>query len=233
MSKTPAQGLAEAEHELLDKLRPQLHRLPFFPLYKVQLFPSSMLPLYIFESRYRDMIAACLGQGGAMAVAALLPGHESEYDGRPAVRPIAGAGIVVAHRKNQDGTYNILLRGVIRVRLADELPSARTFREAQAVLLPDELPVGHEVDATREALAALVDKLAYLIPNGSESLRSLCRRDLAPGQMADMLAAALVQSSGLRQELLETPFVPTRLDLVATEVARMLSHVSHKSTSVN
>ena len=88
-------------------LAPALEQLPIFPLDQVQLFPRALLPLYVFEPRYRELTAACLERGGIMAVAALRPGFRDDYYGRPPVRRIAGVGKIVAHRKNPDGTYNI------------------------------------------------------------------------------------------------------------------------------
>lgn len=233
MSKNPDKALTEAEDELIATLRPQLDRLPIFPLSRVQLFPFSLLPLYVFEARYREMTAACLERGGAMAVAALIPGNEAEYEGRPPVRPVAGAGLVVAHRKNPDGTYNILLRGASRVRITDELPPDRAFREVRAVLIPDEVPIDFDDATSRETLCFLVDRLAHFVPNGGDSLRELCRDISQAGQMADVLAAALVQSPSLRQELLETPCISTRLERVASEVARLLSVATRRSAEAN
>ena len=73
-------------------LAPALEQLPIFPLDQVQLFPRALLPLYVFEPRYRELTAACLERGGIMAVAALRPGFRDDYYGRPPVRRIAGVG---------------------------------------------------------------------------------------------------------------------------------------------
>jgi uncharacterized protein len=213
--------------EMLDRLRPQLSRLPIFPLQRAFLFPSALLPLYVFEPRYREMTAACLAAGGAMAVATLLPGFEAGYHGRPPVRPVAGAGLVVAHRQNTDGTYNILLQGVGRVRIDEELPPERSFREVRATLLEDSYPPGYDPADARQALLSLADRLfdqiAARSPEGADDLRALCHAQQLPGQLTDVLGATLLPEPGLRQQLLETPDVAARLDLVADEIARLLS----------
>ena len=69
-------------------LAPVLSQLPIFPLDQVQLFPRALLPLYVFEPRYRELTADCLQRGGIMAVAALRPGFRDDYYGRPPVRRI-------------------------------------------------------------------------------------------------------------------------------------------------
>lgn len=208
----------------IEKLRPQLGRLSIFPLAKVQLFPGSLLPLYVFEPRYREMTAACLAGGGGMAVAHLLPGYEPDYHGRPAVSLIAGAGQVVAHRRNEDGTYNLLLRGVSRVRIREELPPEHSYREVRAVLLPDHVEQQALVLAAARALQAQVDQLCQRAPDpeSAADLRALCHDALVGGSaglMADVLAPLLVRSPARRQELLEEPDVLRRLEVLSEEAA--------------
>ena len=150
-----------SNQELETRLRQHLHRLPIFPLYRVSLFPHALLPLYVFEPRYREMTEHCLSAGGSMAIATLLPGHEAEYQGRPPVRLIAGAGQVVAHRKNPDGTFNILLQGVARVRIDEELPPERAFREKEQTLTAKLKEVQEQLsklEAGGEAGAALLSE---------------------------------------------------------------------------
>lgn len=229
----------EPEIDWVEKLRPQLGRLSIFPLAKVQLFPGSLLPLYVFEPRYREMTADCLAGGGSMAVAHLLPGYEADYQGRPSVAPIAGAGQVVAHRRNEDGTYNILLRGVSRVRILEELPPERAYREVRAALLPDlpalQAPFEQQamVLAAARALQVQVDRLCARAPDpeSAADLRALCHEALAGGSaglMADALTPLLVRTPARRQELLEEQDVLRRLEVLSAEVAGLMA-VQHPS----
>lgn len=228
---------AQAAARLRAQLTLQLDRLPIFPLRRCQLFPGAMLPLYVFEPRYRDLAAACLSSGGAMAIATLVPGPESErdYEGRPPVRPLAGAGVVIAHRKNPDGTYNLLLQGVARVRLLHELPPEHRFREVRAEIVPDVLPAAglatRELDLSLRTLTALTDKLAGLLVRGGDVLRGLMRALGGPGELADALAAALIDDDAVRLQLLEEPDVAARVDAVTQEVARYLGEVSPENPS--
>src|SRR6185436_5117887 len=108
-----------------------------FPLPDVALFPHAILPLHVFEPRYREMVRDCLAGDRKMAVAALAPGYEADYHGRPAVRPVCGLGEVVAHDGLPDGRSNILLRGTSRVRIIEELPPDRSYRLVRCQRLPD------------------------------------------------------------------------------------------------
>ena len=224
---------------LVVELQPYLGRLPIFPLQRVQLFPKALLPLYVFAPRYRELTKACLERGGVMAVATLRtrPGEPltaEEYAGRPAVRAIAGAGKIVAHRLNTDGTYNILLSGLSRVHIDTELPPERSFREVSAHMLCDRWPRDFDADAARQAMVVLTEKLSTLVPQGGEALRALCQVRRRPGKLADLLAAALIHEAQLRRKLLETSNVALRCEVVSAELARLVAQLQrHAGTDTN
>lgn len=214
-------------------LAPVLSQLPIFPLDQVQLFPRALLPLYVFEPRYRELTAACLARGGIMAVAALRPGFRDDYYGRPPVRRIAGVGKIVAHRKNPDGTYNILLRGLGRVAICEELPQSpqHSYREVRARLLPDRWPRSFDLATGHRTLVILIDRLATLLPQGGEALRSLCASEPRPRRLCDVLSAALVRPPRLRRRLLELRDIPSRLDLLSAELARLIHELQGGTAS--
>lgn len=215
--------------KLAHRLVPHLDQLPIFPLHRVQLFPRALLPLYVFEQRYRDMIAACLSRGSILAVASLQPGFSSEYHGRPPVRPIAGVGRIVAHRQNADGTYNILLVGLGRVRIREELPPQYTYREVRAQLLRDRFPVSYDPAKGRQTLGALAQRLAALLPRGGSAMLGLSEIARTTGELTDVLTAALISEPKLRLRLLNTADVAARTDLVADAMARLISDLSRPS----
>src|SRR6266487_254461 len=97
-----------------------LKALPIFPLPKTVLFPGAVLPLHIFEPRYRAMIGDCLTRDKALAVALIREDAPRDGNNHPAIEPVAGVGLIVDHAKLADGRYDILVHGQARVRL-DEL----------------------------------------------------------------------------------------------------------------
>ncbi len=70
--------------------------IAIFPLPNVVFFPHTLLPLHIFERRYRQMLADCLAGERRLAMALLRPGWEAGYHGRPAIYAVAGAGEIVS-----------------------------------------------------------------------------------------------------------------------------------------
>src|SRR5437763_9199059 len=100
---------------------PSVARL--FPLPNVVLFPHVMLPLHIFEPRYRQMTADALAGDRLLALVLLRPGWEADYEGRPLLHAMACLGKIVADQRLPDGRYNLLLRGLCRGRLVNEMSS--------------------------------------------------------------------------------------------------------------
>ena len=97
--------------------------IPIFPLPNVVLFPSALLPLHIFEPRYRAMVADALDSERLIGLVMLRPGWESNYDGSPDVYPIGCAGFITHADRLPDGRFNIMLRGLQKFRILDERPA--------------------------------------------------------------------------------------------------------------
>src|SRR2546425_3183949 len=131
--------------------------VPIFPVPDITFFPHTLLPLHVFEARYRAMVMDAIERRGALAIAQLQPGYEASYAGKPAVRAVAGAGPIVSAERLATGRYNILLKGEWRVRLMRELPSDTLYRLFAAERLEDVAPTSD--------VAAVLDRI-----------RSGCRR---------------------------------------------------------
>src|SRR5215217_8938156 len=98
-------------------LHADLGAVPLFPLPNVVLFPAAVLPLHIFEERYKAMTADALRGERRVAMALLRPGWEKSYYGRAAIEPVVCVGRILSHEKLVDGKYNFLLQGTLRARV--------------------------------------------------------------------------------------------------------------------
>jgi len=114
-----------------------LERLvPVFPLPDVVFFPRTVLPLHVFESRYRAMVKDALAADRTFAVALLQPGWEKDYRRSPAFHPVATLGRMEDVETTQDGRFLLRLVGVSRIRLgqvAREMP----YRVCRADEIPE------------------------------------------------------------------------------------------------
>jgi Lon protease-like protein len=94
--------------------------IPLFPLPNVALFPAALLPLHIFEPRYRAMVADALEGERLIGMVMLRPGWERQYDGTPPVYPVGCAGFITHADRLTDGRYNIILQGLEKFRIVGE-----------------------------------------------------------------------------------------------------------------
>jgi uncharacterized protein len=188
--------------------------LPIFPLPDVTFFPHTMLPLHVFEARYRAMITDALARDRKIAVVRLKPGFEASYAGKPPVFPVAGAGEIVSWERLATGRYNILVKGEWRVRIERELPTDTLYRIVTAQPLDDVEPTG-DVSPALARIRDLCGRLLQALDRPSDLLDAALAADQRPGVIADRIAAAVVPDPDLRQELLETREVTRRLDRLA------------------
>lgn len=102
-----------------------------FPLPNVVLFPGVMLPLHIFEPRYRQMVKEAKEKTPPLIGMALLRGNwQEQYEGRPEVFPVCCAGEMVRIAQLADGRFNILLRGLREYRIKEEVQATgKLYRE--------------------------------------------------------------------------------------------------------
>jgi hypothetical protein len=104
--------------------------ISLFPLPNVVLFPNVVLPLHIFEPRYREMTADALKGDRIIGMVLLRPGWEGSYEGRPPIYEIGCAGLITHAEKLEDGRYNLVLRGMQKFRVLRE-DYQRSYRRAE------------------------------------------------------------------------------------------------------
>src|SRR5687768_6406007 len=152
-----------------------LSSLPIFPLPNCVLLPGGLLPLHVFEPRYRELTRDCLASHHLMAIARLRPGYEQTYYGKPPVYERCGVGKIICSEELPDGRFALLLRGVARVEIEREIDAGRTYRTVSAKLLSDaRCDPSHAIDFHHK-LITLCDRLAEVIQQGGAQLRDLVR----------------------------------------------------------
>lgn len=200
----------------------ELERLPIFPLPNLVFFPHTLLPLHIFEPRYRKMTGDVIARSLPMAVVQIKEGATS--DGSPAIRSVAGVGRVVKHKRLPDGRYYLVLQGLGRIRICEELVTDEPYRLVRAELLPDEVSPGavHSVARLRSMLQVMTMSLSSSNPQLSAALSEMLSSAETPGELADSIGSALVADPEARQQLLETLAVEARLQTVVDAVTELL-----------
>jgi len=169
------------------------------------LFPNALLPLYIFEPRYREMLARALNDERMFAIGMV----SGDGDDEP-VYEIGGAGLIRACVQNPDGTSNLILQGVRRVRFVDWV-AVRPYRIARVAPLESRNREADEAAKLAGLLRALCNELTeqgYSLP--AQFHTYLDQLD-SPEALGDLISSALVPDPALRQSLLQELDVPMRL----------------------
>jgi uncharacterized protein len=195
--------------------------VPIFPLPNVVLFPKTLLPLHIFEERYRAMVKSVLEGDSTIAIVLLrgedLPSRPAE---KPPVHDIACLGRIETYEKLEDGRYNILVSGTRRVRLLWEVESS-PYRRAEVEPLEDLYPANEELLVRRNRLTALFGRFAELVETSQEQTQHLFSA-LDFEALVNTVASTLNFSVRHKQLLLETDDVLERCDTLIPVLQRQI-----------
>jgi Lon protease-like protein len=179
-----------------------------FPLPQVVLFPGALMPLHIFEPRYRSMTRDVLASTRRLCIVQIPEDHAIDGYGQPQIAAIAGVGEVVKCDALPDGRFNILVEGKARARV-DELPFHRPYRKARLTILE---PAGAGEPALVRALVSTATRLSGLVRQCHPAFRFCLPQTEDAGLIVDACAHYLVLDGAERQKLLETLDVGVRLE---------------------
>ena len=201
--------------------------VPVMTLPNAILFPQVMLPLFIFEARYRKMLQDVLESHRMFAIAMQKPGARK---GTPAA--IAGLGVVRAAVTHEDGTSHLILQGVARIHLTETLKQ-RPYRIEKFRPLETKRHDSVVVDALTAKVLDLVSerfKQGFPFPILNQLLKMDAQGDKTssagasldtiieylaklenPDQLADLVSCTLLSAPTQRQVILETVDLETRL----------------------
>jgi len=190
--------------------------LPVMVLPGVTLFPNALLPLHIFEPRYRLMLDEALGDCRMLAMA--MPRDKEEQE----VEEIAGAGLVRACIRNDDGTSNLILQGVARVRFTG-WEQKEPFRIATIEKLPSREGDQENLDVQVTRLHALCSRFKEQGIELPSQFEAYLNQITNIGVITDLVASTLVADSRVRQMLLEEVEIPRRLEKLLAGLRAQLS----------
>jgi Lon protease-like protein len=198
--------------------------MPLFPLDLPALFPQQVIPLHVFEPRYRQMVEHVLDGSGQLALAVFEGDRwKQEYHGRPPVRPAVCVAQIVQHERLEDGRYNLLLQGICRARISFELPAEEEVLYRRAMLEP----IGLETDET--TLTPSRARFDQMLSEGPLTQLRLARPllervrngQIPSSAIVELLGHALVTDRERRYALLADPDAARRAGLVEHEMTHL------------
>ena len=192
-----------------------------FALPNLVMFPHVMQALHIYEPRYRAMLEEAIEDDRLIALAVLAPGWEQHYEGRPRLRSTACLCRVATHQRTPEGTYNVLLLGVRRLRLVRELPPKKLFRVVESEILDDESPDEGSPAAAelQQQLLAAFKRAMPKIPDAYEQLDQLLGTQITLGMLADIVAYTIDLDVDWKMRLLAECDVFRRTRLLLEAIA--------------
>jgi uncharacterized protein len=202
-----------------------------FPLPNLVLFPHVIQALHLFEPRYCEMLSEALESDHLITMALLVPGWESQFQGKPNLGNTVCIGRIISHTPTDDGHHNILLAGLQRARILEELDVDTSFRQAKVELIQDIVPIDFQLNAD-EHRQTLLKMFRSMIPHdaaNSKTFTDLLTQQLPIGMLTDIIAYALNMPVAVKQMLLGEANVQTRFESLLAHLQPMLKDRSDDS----
>lgn len=197
-----------------DRLGLVVDSLPLFPLQAV-LFPGVLLPLRVFEERYRVLVRRLLerpeGEQRRFGVIAIREGHEVGPDAARSLHPVGCTAALRRVERRDDGTFEIVTVGVQRFRLQTVRADAEPYLVGDVEWLPERPEAGAELDLLAARVGTLFrEYVAGIAATGGAEAASF-ELPSGPEALSYLVASAAALGLDDRQALLETERTLDRL----------------------
>jgi len=170
----------------------------------VFLFPHQVIPLHIFEERYRDMVSDLLDGPGRFVIASPQAGERETSEHPPAVVPVGGLGEILRHEKLPDGRYMIWVLGLARVHVT-EVESPHKYRQVECLpFMETPVPEGSSENLAQQLRDAASARLKEPLPLPDNT---------PPGLLADLLLQTLQAPREVVEQAFSEPDVAARARL--------------------
>lgn len=179
--------------------------IPLFPLNSCVLLPHTTVPLHIFEQRYRQMTRTALDGNGLIAMA-VFHGDQwrVDYEGNPPIRPCVCVGYILRHESLDDGRYNILMQGLSRARVAEEL-KPDGYRRAVLEPLETQVPADSDLEPCRDRIEALLADPLLKQWSSVQAFNNWVSQEIPTIAMLEQMVLALCRCTDERYRMLAEP----------------------------
>jgi Lon protease-like protein len=194
-----------------------------FPLPNLVMFPHVMQAMHIFEPRYRSLFEEAISDDKLIALGVLSQGWEVDYEGRPALESMACLCRIATYQRTPEGTYNVLLLGVRRIQLQEEMPPTKPFRVAEAKIVEDHVPShpsAEEIVGLQQQLLMAFKRSMPKIPTSYEQIDELLGSQITLGMLADIVAYTAELNVSTKLSLLKTSNVIDRVHVLLNALSQ-------------
>lgn len=200
-----------------------------FPLPGVVLLPHTVLPLHIFEPRYRQMTSDALQSDQLIAITQFATPRSADPDlgpdseTEPPLDEHGCLGQIIRHERLPDGRYKLLLLGRKRIQVLDEIPTTKLYRVVRMALVDDVVDShsAHLRDPLRQIFSEIMQSHGVVTPELTELLQA----DVPLAVLTDVFVHALNLPMSIKREFLIEPNVSAR----ARQLIDLLKRVREQS----
>ena len=188
--------------------------IPIFPLSNAIFFPNTVLPLNIFEPRYKQMIEDSLEKNKFIGMAQ--PNLQNLQSSKPDIFNVGCVGIFQKHNQTPEGTYFVNLEGLVRFKVIKELKTEKLYRTFKVSYLDfsSDLEENNKKEIDTKSTLELIEKTKKFFKMFQLSTDWRMIEKVEPNKLINSLAMICPFTSAEKQRLLETTSIRERNEIL-------------------
>ena len=189
-------------------------KLPIMALPGTCLFPGGRIPLHIFESKYRDMLKDVLS-GDRMFCIGNLEQSGTELDDNNNISPFTTAGLLRACVLNNDGTANLILEGVKRVKILS-IENNKPYKVGKVQIVETTVNNYERVQSDSDKLKSILKRNYFDYSNSDQEmqLNQILQNLKSPEDTINFAAQHFITHQAILQKLLSLASLDDQFDLI-------------------
>ncbi len=189
-------------------------KLPIMALPGTCLFPGGKMPLYIFESKYRDMLNDVIS-GNRMFCIGTLSQSDASFEGGSEILPYSTAGLLRACVINNDGTANLILEGVKKIKIIN-IENNKPYKVGEVQTLETTINDFEKIQSSTDQLKAILiaNYSDRIDPNIEMQLNQILKNLESPEDTLYFAAQHFISHQEIAQKLLSLESLDEQFDLI-------------------
>lgn len=189
-------------------------KLPIMALPGTCLFPGGRIPLHIFESKYRDMLKDVLS-GDRMFCIGNLEQSGTELDDNSNISPFTTAGLLRACVLNHDGTANLILEGVKRVKILS-IENNKPYKVGKVQIVETTVNNYERVQSDSDKLKSILKRNYFDYSNSDQEmqLNQILQNLNSPEDTINFAAQHFITHQAILQKILSLASLDDQFDLI-------------------
>ena len=189
-------------------------KLPIIELPNTYLFPSASIPLHIFENKYQEMLSDVIS-GDRMFCIGIVQKSESFNDYLDNIYPYSTAGLLRACVVNENGTANLILEGIKRIKIT-ELENNKPYKIGRVQVITSNTTDEEWVLSADKKIKSILlgDSFSYQTENSEMNINQILENLVKPEDTADFVSQYFISDQLTLRKLLSLESIDERLEVI-------------------